>query len=499
MKPTIRVSIGGLAFNVEEDAYNVIDSYLHVLRTHFKDNAESSEIIADIESRLSELLQMRINSNDGVVSIEDAQEVIKIMGNPKDFEDDAPSSSDNGDSNNAGEGSSASKMNDLQNLLKKRLFRDVDNKFLGGVCSGLSHYFRIDVVAVRLIFVGIFFLFFFLDHIAPACMSVVFLYIILWIVMPAARTFRQRLSMTGTVSSIESIEDRSQEPVRKYRGSGINTLINVLLNIVVGVVAVITFFTFVGIIAGLIWLLVDSDILGFSNYLVLFGYNTINFKVALFLALLLPVAGLFGLMIKILVRSSFTTKTLISFIIGLVIWLSASVYLVNQGIKFGYSHQDEEEVVSAKSVKADSDTLYVKLGDDYLKAQPLPSNPIMFYRGKSLKERQIVILPSVRMREDTTLTDYKIEVKKKAFAENDIAARRKAESYRLNYSINDSLLTLNPIWYDNDNKWDMEMFEILISTPRNKEIILESPLKEFYSYDRMKLKVDRYNFYYQFD
>lgn len=82
MKPTVRVSIGGLAFNLEEDAFHVLDSYLKSLRRHFSENPEADEIIADIESRLSELLQMRINGNDGVVSITDAQEITKIMGNP---------------------------------------------------------------------------------------------------------------------------------------------------------------------------------------------------------------------------------------------------------------------------------------------------------------------------------------------------------------------------------------------------------------------------------
>ena len=89
MKPTIRVSIGGLAFNLEEDAFRVLDDYLKALRRHFEKNSESGEIISDIELRLSELLQMRVSSADGVVSMADALDIIKIMGSPKDF-DDAP-------------------------------------------------------------------------------------------------------------------------------------------------------------------------------------------------------------------------------------------------------------------------------------------------------------------------------------------------------------------------------------------------------------------------
>lgn len=119
MKPTIRVSIGGLAFNLEEDAFRVLDDYLKALRRHFEKNSESGEIISDIELRLSELLQMRVSSADGVVSMADALDIIKIMGSPKDFDDALQEEYAEEDSEKKSFGKSDYATDDTQDLFKK--------------------------------------------------------------------------------------------------------------------------------------------------------------------------------------------------------------------------------------------------------------------------------------------------------------------------------------------------------------------------------------------
>ncbi|EGK02638.1 PspC domain-containing protein [Dysgonomonas gadei] len=497
MKPTVRVSIGGLAFNLEEDAFHVLDSYLKSLRRHFSENPEADEIIADIESRLSELLQMRINGNDGVVSITDAQEITKIMGNPKDFDETVSGETEEGMPKNESYHDSENR-DDPSNFFKKKLYRDENNKLIGGVCSGFGHYFKIDPTAVRISLAAIIFLFSFLSF--KVVGTIVLAYIVLWIVMPVARTFNQKLSMTGADPSIENIEDRSQPAPRKYKGSAIGTILNIIINIIVGVFAIIIFFTMLSMIITLVWLYMDTELFGLNNYLVLLGYNSINLKIAVVLATLIPIGALLSLLIKILRRSSFTSQTLVSFIIGLVIWIGAVVYISNKSIKFAHSHKEQAEAVDHLPVNTKSDTLIIKLGDEYLTANPQPQNPIMFYKGEKMKDRQVCILPYIKVKQDTSLTDYKVEILKKDYADNNITAKRKAEALQLDYNITDSLITINPKWYSNTDKWNLESFEVIVTAPSNKKVIMETPLKESYHINSIRFnRYDCFGYHYDFD
>ncbi len=499
MKPTVRVSIGGLAFNLEEDAYQVLNDYLRALRKHFMGNVEADEIIADIESRLSELLQMRVNGDAAVVSIEDALEITKIMGNPKDFDNSASDiSSEEGAPKKENHTSSTDGDNYSQDFFKKKLYRDDSNKILGGVCSGFGHYFKVDPIAVRILIAGLIFLFSFLSF--KVVGTIILGYVVLWIVMPAARTFKQKLSMAGADPSIENIEDRTQPVSREYKGSGIGTVLGVLLNIIVGFIAVITILVLIGIVASFIWLYLDMDVFGLTNYLVLLGYNTLNFKIALLLALIVPIAGFLSLMVKVLKRSSFTSGTLISFVVGLVIWIGALCYLGNKSVKFAYSHRDQDVSVENVSLDTLADTLYVELGNQYSSAEPQPNNPAVLYKGDKLRDRQVCILPKVRITEDSTLTNYKIEIRKNSFSDNRTSAKRRVVSQPLDYVVADSKVIVNPTWHDNANPWNMETFEIIISTPVKKKVILNSPLNDSYYINHLIFdNYDYCGYHYDFD
>lgn len=301
--------------------------------------------------------------------------------------------------------------------------------------------------------------------------------------------------MTGSDPSILNIENRSQPAQKKYRGTGLGTVLGVLLNIVVVILTIITSILLIGIVGSLIWLYFDTEIVGINNYLILFGYNTANFKIAIVLATIIPIIGLLSLFIKILRRSSFTTQTLISFIIGLVIWIGAVAYLGNKGVKFGHSHIEKEMATENVTINTSSDSIYIRLGTEYLDTKPLPNNPVMFSRGDSEKDRQICILPRIRVKDDSTVTNYKVEIRKFDFSENEISAKRKANSLKLDYSLTDSLLVINPTWYGNDTNWNCEYFEIMITKPHNKAVILDSPLKEFYRHNyKNGIRYDYYGY-----
>lgn len=322
-------------------------------------------------------------------------------------------------------------------------------------------------------------------------MVMVLIYGILWAVMPAAHSFKQKLSMTGSDPSISNIEEDRTQSARKYKGSSLASAIGILVNVFIGILAVILFLIIIAMIASFIWLYFDTTILGLNNYLILLGLSSINLKIAFLLASLIPLMGLLSLMIKILKRSPFTTQTLISFVIGFLLWLGASFYLGNTGFKFGLNHRHTAEAVESVNANTTSDSLYVKLGSEYLNAESQPNNPFVLYTG-SADNKKLCVLPSIQTSVDTTLTNYVIEIHKKNFADNEMTAKRKVEDLHLDYTLTDSLLTINPTWHTNSNPWSLETFEIVIKTPRDKKVIKEYPLNR--SYKDFNININRYGY-----
>lgn len=196
MKKTLTVNLGGIVFNIDEDAYQLLDKYLINLRSHFKKQEEKDEIMNDIEMRISELFSERISMGYQVITIEDVEEVIKRMGKPEEIFDNDYISEETpaGDSDKEKKDEKAEK--ETKNTYRKRLMRDPDERILGGVSGGIAAYLSVDVTAVRLVFILL--LFFFFRITIP-------IYLILWLVMPMARTAMDKLQMRGEKVDIENI------------------------------------------------------------------------------------------------------------------------------------------------------------------------------------------------------------------------------------------------------------------------------------------------------
>lgn len=178
MKKTYTINISGSVFHIEEDAYEKLNDYLTRLKHHFGNGAEGQEIVADIESRIAEIFNSRKTAESEVITLIWVDEIIKTMGDPEVIEEEV-------------EAGSATQGKD-----KKRLYRDPSRKVIGGVCGGLGAYFNMDPVIVRLIMVFLFLL----NGLG------LLIYIILWIVVPEAKTTAQRLEMYGEEVNIENIE-----------------------------------------------------------------------------------------------------------------------------------------------------------------------------------------------------------------------------------------------------------------------------------------------------
>jgi len=197
MNKTLTINLSGIVFHIDENAYDAFNAYLDSIRRHFASSEGKDEIMQDIEARIAEMFQQRVGENKQVITLRDVEEVTAAMGKPEQFGDE--------------EAAAASEKETPLPGAKRRLFRNPDEETIGGVCSGIAAYFGIDPVWLRLAFVlGIFlggFTF--------------MLYIILWIVMPEAKTTTDKLMMRGeqvTISNIEKNVKEEFEGLKKRAG-----------------------------------------------------------------------------------------------------------------------------------------------------------------------------------------------------------------------------------------------------------------------------------------
>lgn len=191
MNRTVDINLANILFHIDEKAFSKLQRYLEAIKRSFSGTPGSDEIIADIEARIAELFQEKLETERQVITLKEVDEVITIMGQPEDYmvdEDifeDTPST----------EPSAKSRV--------KKLYRDIDSKYIGGVCAGLEHYIGLDALWIRLIFL---FLAFFTGFGFIA-------YVLLWILVPEAATTSQKLDMTGEPVNISNIERKVKEGI----------------------------------------------------------------------------------------------------------------------------------------------------------------------------------------------------------------------------------------------------------------------------------------------
>lgn len=154
MKKVININFQGTIVPIEESSYELLQQYIESLRRHFANEEGKDEIINDIESRISELFQNRLKGGSTCITDDDVNAIIKNMGRPEDFdEEDNISDADSSKGEKTKSEKSESFSQSDWNWKGKRLYRDENNKILGGVCSGVAAYFGIDPVIVRIVFI----------------------------------------------------------------------------------------------------------------------------------------------------------------------------------------------------------------------------------------------------------------------------------------------------------------------------------------------------------
>ncbi|MFI3268116.1 MAG: PspC domain-containing protein [Rikenellaceae bacterium] len=172
MKTTLTVNILDSIFVIDNDAYDLLKTYLDAIEARLKESQVSTETIKDIEARVSELFIQMGASSVRVVNIGMVREIIRVIGSPEIFGDDSFNR----------HSSSFSRAE-----LKRKILRDPENRTIGGVCYAISLYLKVDPTLFKILFI--------LAAIFGG--SGVLAYFILWIVIPAAKTPLDLEILTG--------------------------------------------------------------------------------------------------------------------------------------------------------------------------------------------------------------------------------------------------------------------------------------------------------------
>lgn len=208
-----KCSISGIAFILEEVAYNRLSEYIDSLKRAYKNSPESDEIIADIEARIAELILSAQSDATQTVCLPLIENIIAQMGSAEDISD-SDTSTDTTDPTTS-------------TRIARRLYRDTEGGKLGGVCAGLGKYFAVDPVIIRLaIFSPLILLpisnlwskLSILSNLGGNLFWIMIVaYLIMWLVVPKATTARQKLEMEGEPVTAKSIADHSQNVTDEER------------------------------------------------------------------------------------------------------------------------------------------------------------------------------------------------------------------------------------------------------------------------------------------
>ncbi len=349
MKKTIIINIGNTIIHIEEDGYEILTAYLNEIKQHFAKNADDFEIVTDIENRIAEMFAEILQAGQvQVITLVDVESVITQMGRVQDFQTDE-------DEPTLAQGYSNNYVGD------KKLFRDVDDAMLAGVCAGLGHYLGIESRWIRVIALASLFLF----------GGGILAYIILWIAIPRAITRSEKMEMKGESTNLfgykrsfeeelAAFQERMQSnPLAKRSGNfftevtsatgrGLNALGRGVSKIIAGIMVVCGFALLIGLIMCLAFSLGFWDS---TDAYQSFPLSIINkgsrpaISFAAFIILFIPILAL----VLFAIRVAFNKTTInrgLSFAL-LIIWLGGVSVGVYYAAKITSEFKEHAELVQS--------------------------------------------------------------------------------------------------------------------------------------------------------
>lgn len=358
MNKTVTVNIGGMVFHIEELAYDKLKNYLQTIRSHFSISDGRDEIIEDIESRIAEILQQLLGKSRQVVTLDDVDQVMSVMGKPEDFAG-AEETAENASQATAESPSPATN-------IKRRLYRDSEDRVIAGVCSGMGHYFGIDAVWLRILFIVIFFM----------GLSGLLVYIILAIILPKAVTSTQKLEMRGDPVNISTIRKETESPATRREPSGISNFFDLIIRFIKIVLKGIVYFVsaifaFIALMVLFALGMAVMAMLGFGGFTIpvfisdqfLSRDQQMWATVSFILLIAIPAIWLIIRLVKWMFNIKYNTHKL-NVVVGVLFLLGLAVTFFNG---YDIAREFSQEVKTRNSVEIltpSAETLSLRLMDD---------------------------------------------------------------------------------------------------------------------------------------
>ncbi|MEN9639020.1 MAG: hypothetical protein RLZZ262_888 [Bacteroidota bacterium] len=373
MNRTISINLGGSVFNIEELAFDRLKSYLNEIKSNLEEPELVEEVMTDIELRIAELFKERMSAVKNVVIPEDVEYIVQVMGRPEDY-----GSGNKQQTSDAKGHHREGQRNETSRNKNRRVFRDSEDAIIGGVCSGLSHYFGWDPIILRIfgVLIG-------LVSFGTAALG----YMIIWALIPEARTTPEKLQMRGEPVNIENISRFVNEEAakasqninkasRKFSASttkavqGAGSVLGKLIGLLLCLIGL-------GLLFGLMAALTAADAEAFGYSYDFFSTRiwddpSMGWWIMLSIVLVLgaPALGMLYLGLRLIINASkripFLGASLIGlFIVGVVLAFWCGTRVVSE-----FSRHAEFKTELTLPQQEVGDTLYLKaIPNDYFKGR----------------------------------------------------------------------------------------------------------------------------------
>lgn len=490
MNKTISINLGGFFFHIDEDAYSKLTRYLDAVKRSLSPDGRE-EIIKDIESRIAELFQEKIKNEKQVISTKEVEDMISIMGQPEDYKiDEEPYKKESKSYNTY--------------YSSKKLYKDEDNKIIGGVCAGLGHYFNIDPIWVRVLFV-----------ISPWITfgTALVIYFILWIVLPKAITTTQKLEMRGMPINITNIEKKVKEGIDDITskisdidtdkimynvkngsqkvGSTIEdiftTIFKIFGKILGGFIVFVSSVTLIGLLIGTIFMFFSTTFdhvhMPWNEYLRASNYTDFPMWILYifsFFAAAIPTFFFLILGLKLLISNLKSIGSYAKYSL-LALWIISIVFLVYFGISQASQVGYEGKVVEkSELIIAPNDTLKINMKYNSFYSKSV-YNRTDFRFTADEKDREVIYSNNVKihlMKTDEAKPFIQVEKTANGRSFND--AKNRAQKIVYNFEIQGNIINLdNYLITDRSNKFRDQEVHIYLYIPKGTIIYPNESISDY--------------------
>lgn len=491
MNKTVNINIGGLFFHIDEDAYQKLSRYFDAIKNSLTDAGGKDEIMKDIEMRVAELFSERQKSDKHVINNQDVDEVVRVMGQPEDYRLD-----------NDVQKTQESDFKYALPPRRRKLYRDEDRGVIGGVCTGLGHYFGIDAFWFKLVFL-VFAIGFGTGFLA---------YIILWIAMPKAITTSEKLEMTGEPVTISSIEKKVREEIdqvsqriqntdynelgnRVKSGAGevgeriggvLKSIFSVFTKVLGTFILLFSSLFFIGVVGAAVVLIFTSQLpqnAAVNTIVTPLGLETPFWLQGVLLLLCLGIPAFFLIMLglKLILSKALFLNNRVKYTLFAIWIVSVGVLIVIIINEISQTAFEGKEVIKEQIAVQPSDTLTIKfVNNEFYDKDASPRND-EFYLLTNEKNKEVIYSNEICLYLlETEATQPYFRIEKLAVGKSPSEANSRAQKIEYGYAIQGNQLVFNNYWTTPINtKFRKQSVTIYLYLPKGTHFKADATVRHF--------------------